>query len=68
MTNISRDEFEARLKTMDNYMGTFKKETREDFHSVWKAIDAMLIKTGVVVTICTSIVMAIFKYIDLGVN
>ncbi len=39
-----------------------KELTREDFKSVWKAIDNMLLKVGVVVTITSSLVMMIFKF------
>jgi len=42
------------------------KVMREDFKSVWKAIDIMLFKVGVVVTLTSSIVMAVFKIIESG--
>ena len=70
MANISRDEFEARFNerfsTMDKNVDQLRDSTRDDFKSVWKAIDMMLIKTGTVVTIVTSMVMAVFKFIESG--
>ena len=72
---VGRNEFEARMgdvksdltacgNAMRTQMHDLKIETREDFKSVWKAIDGMLVKTGILVTICCSIVMAIFKMIE----
>lgn len=70
MANISRDEFEARFNerfsAMDKNVDQLRDSTRDDFKSVWKAIDMMLIKTGAVVTIVTSMVMAVFKFIESG--
>lgn len=42
-----------------------KELTREDFKSVWKAIDDMLLKVGIVVTITSSLVMMIFKFFQM---
>ena len=74
---IEREEFEARLSShkedltamgnaMRSNLNKLEKNTREDFKSVWKAINGMLIKVAVVVTACTSVVMAIFKIIENG--
>lgn len=45
-----------------------KQEIREDFQNVWKAIDGMLIRVGVVVTIVVSGITLIFKIIEIGIN
>ncbi len=66
MTEITREEIEARFTNMKEYYSEFKKETREDFQSIWKAIDMLLFKTGIVVTICTTIVMVIFKMVEIN--
>ena len=74
---IERDEFEARMggqkedltalgNTMRKNMDTFRTEVRDDFKSVWKAMNGMLIKVGIIVTICSSLVLAIFKMIEVS--
>jgi len=73
MTAISKEEVvlmdDARGKQIDNLGGQLrehKKDTKDDFKSVWKAIDMMLFKVAAVVTICTSAVMFIFKAVEAG--
>jgi len=76
---ISRPEFESRCtalkddinslgETMREDVRELKGDTRDDFKSVWKAIDGMLIRVGAVVTICSTIVMGIFKAIEVSVK
>lgn len=75
MTTISREEvvlMNEERKTDINNMGTQMRnqelDVRDDFKSVWRAIDGMLLKIGAVVTvmttIMTSVVMFIFKIME----
>jgi len=77
MGDVTREEFESRQillkddinnlgKVMRTDLATYKKEVREDFQSVWKSIDMMLFKVGVVVTICSTLVMVIFRALPGG--
>ncbi len=72
---VCRSEFEARMgdikgdlnacgNSMRSQIKDLKNENKDEFIRVWKTFDMMLVKTGVVVTICCSIVMAVFKMIE----
>lgn len=59
--------FTALEKDMNN-MGSsireFKAQTREDIKAVWNAINNMIFKVAAVVTICSTIVLLVFKLIE----
>jgi len=71
MEQVTRNEFNG-LKDDMNRLGDvmrsnlrdYKTDTKDNFKDVWKAIDSMLFKVAAVVTICTSVVMGIFKMIE----
>lgn len=54
------------FKTVD--FKEYKDNMRDDFKSVWKAIDGMLIKVGMVVTITSTLVMLAFKIAEKAPN
>ncbi len=58
---VQRAEFEARLGDVKEDVTALGNVMRDDFKSVWRAIDGMLIKVGVVVTICSTVVLGLFK-------
>jgi len=77
MTDVSRAEFESRstgLKDDINKLGDTLRETirqnevdtADNFKSVWKSMNSMLFKVAAIVTGCTTVVMAIFKYIEVS--
>ena len=43
-----------------------KQEVRDDFQNVWKAIDGMLVKVGVVVSILVGGITLLFKLIEVA--
>lgn len=70
MAQISREEVELMNKAREKDIHGLGKiirenelDTKEDFKSVWRAIDMMLLKVGAVVTIMTSLVMVAFKMV-----
>jgi len=75
MSDVSRAEFESRstaIKNDINKLGDTLRETirqndvdnQKAFASLWKSMNNMLVKVAVVVTACTTVVMAVFKYIE----
>lgn len=77
MTEVSREEFDYRhneLKEDINELGNsvrgqateFKADTKDNFKDVWKAMDSLLIKVAAIVTICTSVVMMVFKMVEMS--
>ena len=77
MSDVTREEFDYRhneLKEDINQLGDsvrhqlkeLKTDTKEEFQAIWKAQDAILLKVGALVTICTSAVMMVFKMIEMS--
>ena len=72
MTDVTREEFEYRTKqhntdinklgdSMRERVKVLKADTERDFEYVWKAINGMIFKVAAVVTICSTLVLVIFK-------
>lgn len=77
MAEVTRDEFDYRQnelkedinqlgKSMRGQLKELKVDTKDNFKDVWKAMDGMLVKVALIVTICTSVVMMIFKFVEMS--
>jgi len=68
VTDITKEEVELmdkargkEITNVANLVREHKDDTKDDFKSVWKAIDMMLVKVGIVVSIITAAINFGFK-------
>ena len=71
MAEITREEVilmnqarEKDINALGSSLRDHNEDNREDFKSLWKAIDMMIFKVGAIVTIMTTVVMFIFKVVE----